>query len=537
MVQRLKIELPIPSMKVHSYLGRFSMPQIATLGNFGEVGLNTDLPPVTLPPNVLTSGNNFRINANALHRFGGDHFIATAPITPAFIFPIDSEVDLWIMFDATSAYTWDGTSFTQVDNGLVTAPNPYTWTGTHLSRIPIFANAGQSPVYWDSGTNQLEPLPYTYDVPGGTVTQTWADRNYSAASIRSFGQYLVAFNITDGGENFPDMVHWSHHADLSDLPYSWETIDPNTVADRFSLGGGGGDIIDGYALRNGVAVYRERGLTSLDATQDNNVFSVRHITEVVNLPNVRSIVEVKGVHFILTYDDIVANDGNEIRSICHNKIRHQYAREFNADNSEKVFSVLNTNGKEIWFCIAVSDSIDRAYVFNYRDSSWSFRELPGIQHAGLGPINSDVRTWDSWSETWDTASGTWDQGRTHPTDKTIIAVSGNAIRDLDGGTSDFPINTFVERTNLPLEGHDKVTTLVRAYPHIKGSNCTIRLGSQDVVNGPVNWQPAIQFRPGIDRKIDIRTTGRLHAYKIESVDIGSLSISGMDLEYELAGRR
>lgn len=513
------------------------MPQIAALGNFGEVGLNTDLPPVTLPPNILTSGNNFRINANAIHRFGGDQLIANAPITPQFIFPIDSQVDLWIMFDATSAYTWDGQTFTQVDNGLVTAPDPLLWTGTHLSRIPIFANSGQSPLYWDGGANQLVPLPYTLDAPGGSVVETWADRNYIAASIRSFGQYLVAFNITESGSNFPDMVHWSHGADLSDLPYSWDTTDPNTVADRFSLGGGGGDIIDGYALRDSVAVYRERGLTSLDATQDNSVFSVRHVTEVVNLPNVRSIVEVKGTHFILTYDDIVANTGTEIRSICHNRIRHQYAREFNASNSKQAFALHNTNGKEIWFCIAVSSAVDRAYVFNYRDDSWSFRDLPGVQHAGLGPINSDVRTWDNWQETWDTATGTWDQGRTHPTDKTIIALSGNTIRDLDTATPDFPVSTVFERINLPLMGHDKVTTIVKAYPHISGDKVMIRLGSHDVVNGPIRWQPPIEFTPGKDRTIDIRTTGRLHAFQMSSVGKANITISGMDLEFEPAGRQ
>ena len=513
------------------------MPQVIEIGRLGEVGLNTDLPPVTLPPNAITSGENFRLNAGAIHRFGGHQFLATAPIVAKFIFPIDSEVDLWILFDETSAYTWNGTAFTQVDNGLITAPNAYLWTGTHLSRIPIFANAGQSPVYWDSGTNQLEPLPYTYDVPGGTVTQTWEERNYQAASIRSFGQYLVATSITDTGTNFPDMVHWSHSADLSDLPYSWDTLDPNTVADRFSLGGGGGDIIDSYALRDGMAVYRERGLTYLDATKDNNVFSVRHFTEVVNLPNVRSIVEVKGTHFILTYDDIVANDGSQVESICHNRIRHQYAREFNTSNSEQAFSMLNTNGKEVWFCIAISDSIDRAYVYNYRDHSWSIRTLPGIQHAALGPINTEVRTWETWNETWETATGTWDQGRTLPTDKNIVSVSGTAIRNLDTPAPDFPVTTFIERTNLALEGHDKVTTIVRAYPHIVGSPVEIRLGSQDVVNGPVRWQPSILFTPGVDRSIDIRTTGRLHAYKMTSVGNLSIAISGMDVEYEASGRR
>ena len=54
----------------------------------------------------------------------------------------------------------------------------------------------------------------------------------------------------------------------------------------------------------------------------------------------------------------------------------------------------------------------------------------------------------------------------------------------------------------------------------------------------MTWKPEVVFDPNADRKVDIRTTGVLHAYRIIARDVKSdFKISGMDILYVPAGRR
>jgi len=101
-----------------------------------------------------------------------------------------------------------------------------------------------------------------------------------------------------------------------------------------------------------------------------------------------------------------------------------------------------------------------------------------------------------------------------------------------------PLASRIERTDFPLEGFDNVTTITRIYPHIEGTNpVQIQVGSQDKAGGAVSWKPVATFTPGKGRKIDIRSTGSLHAWRIQSIGEGNWGFSGMDIEYEFAGKR
>ena len=86
---------------------------------------------------------------------------------------------------------------------------------------------------------------------------------------------------------------------------------------------------------------------------------------------------------------------------------------------------------------------------------------------------------------------------------------------------------------------DEVTTIQQIYPHITSPNAVgIQIGSQQSPNGPVTWKPEVTFDPNTDRKVDMRTTGVLHAYRIIARDVKSdFTISGMDILYVQAGRR
>ena len=77
------------------------------------------------------------------------------------------------------------------------------------------------------------------------------------------------------------------------------------------------------------------------------------------------------------------------------------------------------------------------------------------------------------------------------------------------------------------------------YPLIEGTGVVkMRFGSQQYAGGPVRWaSDFIDFRPGEQRKIDIRTTGELHAYEIKAEENNFFDLTGMDIEFNTAGVR
>ena len=66
----------------------------------------------------------------------------------------------------------------------------------------------------------------------------------------------------------------------------------------------------------------------------------------------------------------------------------------------------------------------------------------------------------------------------------------------------------------------------------------IQIGSQDTAGSPIRWKRPVRFRPGIDRKVDIRTTGELHCFRFTSENNDAYwEVSGVDIEYVKAGTR
>ena len=92
---------------------------------------------------------------------------------------------------------------------------------------------------------------------------------------------------------------------------------------------------------------------------------------------------------------------------------------------------------------------------------------------------------------------------------------------------------------LVLEDLDTATTIQQIYPHCQSANkVLIQVGSQPSPGAPVTWKPAVEFDPNTQRKVDMRTTGVLHAYRITVKNVKTdFTISGIDILYTKAGRR
>ena len=521
--------------------------KVLEVKNIGLKGIASDPSAWSLPPEFITYGINFRVFANQLISAGGYETLSEAPVqfNPGYIQHIwSTSSGLWLVAGRDAVYSFDGANWTNISStagyDAIGVNQELDWVGCQIGKIPVVNNPQVYPEYWSpvSPGQILQPLPW---VAG---TSDWAEAGQQCKLIRSHNNFLWALDLVDNGTEIPDGVRWSHPADINGLPPSWDETDPAYLAGKMQLGGDGGRIIDGQSLRNSFVVYSENAIDIFDENFNTEfVWSRRELSSTVGLLSKNCLIEVKGTHFFLADGDIVKNNGTGIESIIHNRLRRRLTSNMNVDFYHRAFAVRNNTIKEVWFCVPEgrAEYPNTAYIYNWTDDSWAIRDLPEVAHANYGPVTEPPRTWETWRGTWDEQNTSWGSRQRTPLNDTIIAVDNEAskllVLDYDI-ISEVDLNTVVERTNFPLEGHPKVNTITRVYPHMEGTTpVEIQFGSQKRAGGPVRWKPAVTFTPGEDRKVDLRTTGELHAWRIKSLGTGTWRISGMTIEYADGGLR
>lgn len=518
------------------------MTETLKIRGFGKQGINSDLPIYDLPPETLSRGRNFRCDDTSVIAFGGSAPFDTAPplppelTNPWHVHFVDGAPDQWVILGSDGAQSLETSSWLWNDiTGPAFSVQPWEWTSTNLGRVPVFNNRGTFPMALVPGTSALQTLDWSPGV-------TWADRDIKARSVRSYKSFLIAMNIVDVTSPQPDVVLWSDSADTGALPGSWDYADPSTLAGKNVLGGNEGDIIDGLPLRDSFVVYQQRGITVMDFADGTDwVFRFRTITNSLDVININCIAEVKGLHFIQTADDIVMNDGNRIDSILHNRMRTHYQSHINSEMLNRCFVARDDDSKEVWFCYPEvgADRATQAMLWNWRDQTWAVRDLPSVTHMDYGYAPPKGQTWVDDDRPWGEETETWGSGGTSSTGRKNLGVSGGGLVQFDYATEDY--QTLWERQSIPIAGLGINVTIQRLLPQIRSENSLraiyIEVGSQQFAEDRIEWKPAIRFRPGIDRKIDMRTTGELFSFRVRSTGIGIFEMSGIDVEFVLAGRR
>ena len=520
--------------------------ELLQIRDFGKSGLNSDLPKWDLPASFLTSANNFRIFSNKISPMGGSSKLIDTPagFHPSHIISTPTPAANYWLLAGNGFYIYDGTNFFDIGATLpgFVEGDKHQWTSCKLGRVPVINNGTYAPTYWDDQVTgqDMQVLPFD-------IAETWLDKLWLCKSMRSFGPYLIAMNMTEDNLFYPDRVRWSHPAEQGMVPATWDETDPASLASRNDLSGDGGDIIDGLALRNSFVLYRDFGITTMNFSGDSFVFSFENLTSSIQIANINSIVEVKGRHFIISVNDIVMNTGDQIQSLMHNRLRVKFASTVNQDAIESAFGVHQEITKEFWAFVPTGDSIypNQVWKYNYRDDAWSMHDIVPTAHSDFGALDRDSRIWQTWLEDWEVASGNWARQNNRVLNQTLLGVQNNDtatsnIQELDFYTTETPYQTILERTEFPLTNMQDVSTITRIYPHISGSiPVKIQVGSHQHAGGPARWTPERSFHPGTDRKVDVITTGELFAFRI-IVDIetgGSFEFSGLDIEYTHAGLR
>ena len=146
------------------------------------------------------------------------------------------------------------------------------------------------------------------------------------------------------------------------------------------------------------------------------IFNTRKLFNDAGVINQNCVVEADGRHYVFGPNDIYTTDGTSQRkSICDERVKSFVYNNLNNDNIDVCFAMHNVNLNEIMFCYMSGDAdaefpnanrCNRAAVFNYRNNTWTFYDVPNVSSGTQANVNS-VATYATTSATYALTGGTY----------------------------------------------------------------------------------------------------------------------------------
>ena len=275
----------------------------------GRGGLNTDVPPVILPPNTFTDVLNVRFDDEAVQTITGETTSRTVSIAPDFgihwrrpdqgynifakngnIVRVDSAGNSSSMFSSSdSAYANSDWQATKFNGGYAIIMN--NGKTTPLYCLYNSASAGSS----------FQPLPNWNYLEGITVT---------AKVIRALNYSLVAANLTinEAGTTTyaPGTIRVSVQAATGDVPSVWQPGLTTDTADEFELSSTS-PVLDMAELRGNMFVYSSDSISLLTIGSQTRV---SFYSKSYGILNTDCVTEFDGNHFVVDRNDIYVHNGS-----------------------------------------------------------------------------------------------------------------------------------------------------------------------------------------------------------------------------------
>lgn len=529
------------------------MSELLKIKNLGDFGVNSDLESTNLSPEYFTSGINFRLRDGNIETYNGGKLLSTAPVALNI-----RKVMLWvraggnkyILMGTNGVYTYDGVTWVNVTPAVFPAqweinPNAinstYEWSWSCCqSGISIVINNPQiGPYYLNDGVSVFTPLPYD-------ATRSWQDISYSPLIIRSHKEFLISLGTIFTGTSIVDhnQISWSAPASETGIPFTWDAEDLSTIAGSLWLSGQGGYPIDGLTLRDEFCIYSKNSIDFMRYVGGDLIWNVRPLSCETGLLTLNGVAEVYDRHILLTKNDILINDGNSLTSIIDRKLRRRVFNAISYTSYERSFICLNDLDKEAWVCVPERGYSypNLAVVYAWANNQVYLRDtISNCVDAHSGPKLSNISAWDSEPNTWEANPKNWNTDKDSTYDGTFSLFDNtNHVYDalVNDDTVATAFNTLLERLNVSLGGFGVVCTTISMHPHIVCAGpVLIQMGASLNPQAGIQWKQAITFDPATMRKIDIRTTGPFHNWRIQSIGNTPFLFSGMDIVYEINGER
>lgn len=498
-----------------------------------DLGVNRDIDEHLLPPEAWGMADNMRVQDNVLRRLlGWSQVFGTPGGAPYFLLYVASSAQPWWLYASlTDIFVWDGavhTNITRAAGGAYGASGARDWNATIHGGIPILNNGVDIPQYWAAYSNaqKMQNLP------------NWPS-TLRARVIRSFGPFLIALNCTDTGVNKPHLIRWSTESDPGTVPVTWDFADATHEAGEKDLPDlDSGIILDGLPLEGVFYIYKENAVWRMRTIGGTFIFDFStQLLETIGLLATRCVtLTPDGKHHVFaTQDDIAMHNGTNVQSLLNSKMRRYLFNQIDTANYKNSFIYSNPLFREVWFCYPQQGSTnpDRAIIFNMDGGQPTEADI-SYQCAEQGVVettSSDL--WSTMAATWDATTQPWSSSNR----RRILLGSPVASKIFmkDSGTTRDGV-TFtgtLRRQGLSIIGRDrkgnwiedfqKKKLFTRLWPKVTGGTISVRVGSQEKVNGPVTWSSTFTY--------DYTTQDTVDLLDAASTTNGSIEGRAMAVEF------
>jgi hypothetical protein len=496
------------------------------IADLGKGGLNTDLSPLIVPPNVFSDVLNVRFDDNAVQTITGEAAYRTIGLQPTYgihwkrpdqgynifaknggIIRVDAAGNQSTMFSSgDAAYTdsdWQGTYF---NGGFAVVLNNGTTT-------PLYCLFGSA-----SAGSTFQYLPGWNYAAGLTVT---------AKVIRSLNYSLIAANLTinDSGviTYAPGTVRVSVQAPTGNIPQVWLPGVTTDTADEFELSSTS-QVLDMLDLRGNMFIYSEDSINILTIGTNTKVTPY---SKSYGILATDCVCEFDGNHFVVDRNDIYVHNGSgNIESIADFRIKKYFFNNLNKSQTNKVHVVRNPFYKEIWINYPKGNATTctEALIFNYKNNTWTKRQLANVTYTFNAPQNV--------SNTFNYAKQellfTTNSSQTLITNDAYLMYNGTTFAAYDSYISK-KINTG------DLTGSSLINSIYPVFDKVSGSaSISIKvLGQNNYIDNPAYTSADVfTFLPNNQKsqgyKVDPRVNGRVMNIYITSTDYWRLPTLSFD---------
>lgn len=529
-----------------------------------DVGVITDVSPAILPPNAFTKAKNVRFDEGAVVRSPVFRRVKTdlqhnARLVVGTI-PSSGHGTVITVSDDFQIYEYANGTVTDRSGSITSQSGPSAATATTLANIVYLNRQDKLPAYRYTGNTDFLEIP-----TGGSG---W-DSSWRAESIRAYGDFLLALNMKEGATTLDTRVRWSDLALADGTTPDWDAASTTTSAgfnDLVQLQSG---IVDGASLGTDFIIYSKDQVWTMSFVGGVFIFNFRKLFSESGLINQNCAVEVDGRHYCFGTDDIYTHDGNTKTSIADQRVKTFIFNSLSNDKTNVCFTHHNPNLEEIYFCYHSTDDMtsfpgaercNRAAVFNYKNNTWSFLDLPNVSAAALASLESSltyataVDTYAGIGGTYHTQEANFALHNVFVGDTTPGVITSPRLYALDGSVENtlvsFSLDTLatkpplLERVGIDLDeainltGYKIITKVVpQIHTDSVNKEFNFNFGAANLISGAPVYESTVTFDTSLTHKIDTRAAGRYLSYKMTVADNKDFKYTGFDVDVTATGRR
>lgn len=535
--------------------------QTLPVRGLGDIGVITDIDPSALPTNAYSRAKNVRFDEGSITRSPIFRTIlGSLSLNPRLLHgvePVSGHSTVILASDTYVINEYSSGSLTDRSGSIsATSASDLPFTSTTLADIIYINREDKVPSYRANGGTNFAALT------------NW-DSNWRSKSLRSYGDFLLGINMTESSTNYSSRVRWSDITTANAIPGSWDATDATKSAGFNDLIQIKTPLIDGAVLGTVFILYSKTDVYLMEFVGGALIFNFRKVFSDIGIINQNCVVEIDSKHYVFGNDDIYVHDGTSRESICDQRTKDYIFGGLDNSKIDRCFVHWSPDLEEVYFCypsgddmVAFSDSdrCNRAAVFNYKNNTWSFMDLPNVTCGTIANVNSSG-TYANTSTAYNVIGGSYFSQQANFDRHTLFAGENNSsdgitsdklygLDSADQGSLSFAIDTeatkapFAERTGIdmdelvPVSGYKIISKI---YPQVttpnQDKNFVFNFGAADLIANSPNYESNVTFNASSDHKMDSRAAGRYLSYKLTTSDNKDFAFTGFDLDLMTTGRR